>query len=107
MGSKPVVLPMVDHSLQMPQQQCYTADWKCILVNTSITIRISRPVHYLVYVQDPAKSTLLLCSTLIRDVAARYTFDEMFDNKAALENSLAVIKKKSLNCKGFSQLNQI
>ena len=89
-GSKPIVLTMVDHSHQLPDQECYTADWKCTMFSTQITIRISRPVHYLVYVKYPIDSTLLLCSALIRDVAARYTYDEMQDNKAALESALAV-----------------
>ena len=92
---------MVDHSLQLPDQQCYTADWKCTMFSTNLTIRISRPVHYLVYVQDPMNSTLLLCSALIRDVAARYTYDEMQDNKAALEGALTVKRDLKVNNLGL------
>ena len=90
LGSKPHVFNTSDQLLQLPEQQCYTADWKCVLFNTKLTMRVCNPVHYLVNVQDPINSTLLLCETLIRDIAARYTFDEMFDNKASLEHSLQV-----------------
>ena len=89
--TEPVRLNMFDFPLELPEQQCYTSDWKCVNFYTKITLRIVKPVHFLVYVQDPINSTLLLCATLIRDAAARFPFDQMFDNKNILQEALRVI----------------
>ena len=72
---------MADQQDSLPEQICLTKDWKLIKINTLIVYRIFRPVAFLVNVQEPIKGTKLMCATILRDIAARLTFQNMFDNK--------------------------
>ena len=79
--SAPIIFNLSDQQVNLKEQECFTRDWKLIKINTMLVYRIFKPVHSIVNVQDPVTGTMLMCGTILRDIAARTTFKEMFENK--------------------------
>ncbi len=96
--SAPIIFNLSDQQVNLKEQECFTRDWKLIKINTMIVFRIFKPVHSIVNVQDPVTGTMLICDTILRDIAARTTFKRMFENKKDVCEEIKV-ENKNQNCK--------
>ena len=90
LGTKPNLIKLYDTQTPLSPLQCYTKDWKLIKVEALLVYNKFRPVHGLVNIQDPLMCTLLMCTSIIRDVCANANLADLLANKSQLAQIVKV-----------------